>query len=144
MTKLVFKQVVMTFLIIIVACLILAVVFYQYLPNNKIVPAKVSAYATPQNIASEITDGNTSEYKSSEQTYELTDSDLAVFKSKKSYNPGKSDPFDEYNGTSEEQEESSDSLSETKVESTNSKGANVDKNTTDNYYTAAGIGHGTK
>lgn len=144
MAKSVFKQVVIIFLIIIIACLILAVVFYQYLPNNKVVPAKVSAYATPQNIATEITEGNTAEYKSSEQTYEITDSDLAVYKSKKSYNPGKSDPFDDYNGVDEATSEGESSSSQTNVESTNSKSANVDKNTTDNYYTAAGVGKSTK
>lgn len=144
MAKSVFKQVVIILLTIVVAVLILAVVFYQYLPNNKVVPARVSAYATPENISSEISDGVAEEYQSSQQTYEITDSDLAVYKSKKSYNPGKSDPFDEYNGTDESTAEATNGTSETGVSGTNSKGANVDQNTTDNYYTAAGIGHGTK
>ena len=149
MAKTILKQVVIILLMCGVLVLALAIVFYQYLPSNKVVPAKVTAYSTPSNRVAEITDGVTEkEFQSQNQTYELTDSDLQLFKSKKSYNPGKSDPFEEYNEISEMANSvnstNANSTLETGVTETNSKGANVDENTTDYYYTSAGITKSTK
>lgn len=151
MAKNVLKQVVITLLIVIAIILILAIIFYQYLPTNKIIPAKVSEYETPESVKAEISENKTEqEFSSENEVIEVTDSDLAIYKSTQSYNPGKSDPFakvesENANTTSA----SSSSTSSTTTVTQNGEGAKsssqvVDKNTTDNYYKSSGIEPGTK
>ena len=71
--------------------------------------------------------------------FTITDADLSLYKSEKSYNPGKVDPFAEAADTSTEGEGTTPSApnGETQTQV-------VDPNTSNNYYTAAGIGSGTK
>ena len=40
------KQIFIALLMIIAIALVLALIFYQYIPTNKMVPAKVQAYST--------------------------------------------------------------------------------------------------
>lgn len=136
MAKTIFKEIIITLLICIVVILLLAVLFYQYIPTNKIIPSKVTAYKTPENVASEISENDTtSGIVPTNQTFEVTDSDLSLYKKSKSYNPGKVDPFADV----AEAAQTSNSTTETQIENTN-----VDKNTTDNYYQSANIIKGTK
>lgn len=140
MEKGVFRQVLITLLILIALILVLAIIFYQFLPTNKIVPTKVTAYKTPESVAQEINDNTTEqEFSSVNEILEITDSDLSKYKSTKSYNPGKSDPF------SEVEDETSASVD---INSSNSKSTTSttteDKNTTDNYYKASGLDKGSK
>ena len=158
MTKQITKQILIILLACIAIVLILALVFYQYIPSNKIVPAKVQAYSTPESIKSEVEDSLNNEYLMAEnELYEITDSDLEQYKSNKSYNPGKSDPFSAYSEESESSEGSTSTTAQNKnasssaQEKDNSEGNNnkdksskVDANTTDNYYTASNVNKGTK
>lgn len=135
-----FKQAMISALITIILCLALAIAFYQYLPSNKVVPTKVKAYATPQNIISEVTEDTTEqEFKSQEFKYDITDHDLEVYQRAKTYNPGKSDPFSEYT-------EEPSSANSTEGGTTNPSGNNGggNSNTTNNYYSQAGISNGGK
>lgn len=136
MGKTIFKEIVITLLICIVIILLLAVLFYQYIPANKIIPSKVTAYQTPANVASEIGEQNTTtEISATNQTYEITDSDLSVYKQSKSYNPGKVDPFADYSAQNSNTTENT-----TGIENT----VTTDKNVTDNYYQSSNIIKGTK
>ena len=151
------KQVIIVFLTVLTVALVFAIIFYKYIPTNKLIPTKVPAYSTPESVEAEIKESNTeTEFASENQVYEITDSDLSQYQSKRSYNPGKSDPFKEYteatddgnNGTSNAQNGSSSS-SDGKTTSndgkTNNGGTSTEnKNVTDNYYKASGIGTGSK
>lgn len=136
------KQFVITLLTIVAIGLVLAIIFYNFIPSNKVIPAKVTAYATPENVASEIkNDVTEQEFKTKNEVYEVTDSDLELYQSKQSYNPGKSNPFEEY----KEEVQNTITSTETGASTSNaSSGQVVDKNTTDNYYTAANISNGGK
>ena len=143
MAKNVIKQVIIALLLCVVVAFILAFILYQYIPSNALVPAKVEAYSTPENIASEIADSTQEQtYETTNTLLEVTDSDLSTYKSTGSYNPGKSNPFSD----SVEDDSSASTDSETSGESTNSSDTSNQKKTdsTDNYYQNAGIGKGTK
>lgn len=158
MTKQVTKQILIILLACIAIVLILALIFYQYIPSNKIVPAKVQAYSTPESIKSEIEDSlNEQSMMAQSELYEITDSDLENYKSNKSYNPGKSDPFASYSEESESVDGASSTTAKDKnasssaqekgnseSKSNDEKSSKVDANTTDNYYTASNINKGTK
>lgn len=135
-----FKQAMISALITIILCLALAIAFYQFLPSNKVVPTKVKAYATPQNIITEVTeDATEQQFQSQEFKYNITDHDLEVYQRAKTYNPGKSDPFSEY---TEEPSSANSTEGGTTTPSGNSNGSNT--NSTDNYYQNAGISNGGK
>lgn len=140
MEKGVLRQVLITLLVLIALILVLAIIFYQFLPTNKIVPVKVTEYKTPESVSQEIND-NTSEqeFRSVNELLEITDSDLSKYKSTKSYNPGKSDPFSEV----EEDPTGAVDISSTGSKSSTST-STEDKNTTDNYYKASGLDKGSK
>ena len=151
------KQVMIVFLTVVTVALVFAIILYKYIPTNKVIPTKVPAYSTPESVEAEIKESNTeAEFASENQVYEITDSDLSQYQSKRSYNPGKSDPFKEYsettndgnNGTSNAQDGSSDT-NNGKTTSNDGKTSNGEtgtenKNVTDNYYKASGIGTGSK
>ena len=135
-----FKQAMISALITIILCLALAIAFYQFLPSNKVVPTKVKAYATPQNIITEVTeDATEQQFQSQEFKYNITDHDLEVYQRAKTYNPGKSDPFSEY---TEEPSSANSTEGGTTTPSGNSNGSNT--NSTDNDYQNAGLSNGGK
>lgn len=129
------KQVLLTFVTLIAVGLVLVVVLYKYIPTNKIVPTKVKAYKTSQEVATEIAETQQSDaLTKQEKTYEITDSDLNLYRSTQSYNPGKPDPFDDYVEPVEENTTTAGTGTTT----------TTDVNTTDNYYKAANIQTGAK
>lgn len=91
MVKSVFKEVSIMILICLAIALVLGVIFYDYIPNNKVLPSKI-AYETPKNVKQEI-EVEITEYEKENVVYEITDSDLNLYRSTKSYVPGKADPF---------------------------------------------------
>lgn len=155
MSKTITKQIFIILLTCIAIMLVAALIFYQYIPSNKIVPAKVQAYQTPDSIQAEIEDSTNQELMQQNELYEITDSNLEQYKSNKSYNPGKSDPFSEYseesNPASTKSKSSGSSSQEGDDTNKNNEsgksdkgGSKTDQNTTDNYYTASNISKGTK
>lgn len=146
MGKSIAKEIIITVLICAVLILLLAIVLYQYIPSNKVVPSKVSAYKTPENVEAEIEiNNNTTEYTTTNQTFDVTDSDLSVYKQSKSYNPGKSDPFAAENTVEQNSTTNTIGTTTTNTNTTsNGSASTTDKNTTDNYYTSANVNKGTK
>ena len=137
MAKNITKQVLISILTIIAVSLVLALVLYKFTPSNKIVPAKVQAYSTPENVASEISDNTTEQkYETTNTVYEVTDSDLSLYKSSKSYNPGKSDPF-----AAASAEDTNETEGGT---TTDGRSETSNTNTKNKYYEDAGINKGTK
>ena len=78
-------------LLCVAIALILGILFYDYIPTNKIIPSK-EAYYTPNEVKAEI-DEQITEIEKTEISYEVTDADLNVYKQTSSYRPGKPDPF---------------------------------------------------
>ena len=91
MLKSVLKEIFIILLLSIAIILILGILFYDYIPINKVVPEK-EAYVTPENVQNEIDESITATEKI-EVTYEVTDSDLNIYKQSGSYTEGKANPF---------------------------------------------------
>lgn len=140
MVKSIIKEIFIMLLLCIAITLILGILFYDYIPTNQVIPTK-EAYATPNDVKNEI-DEEITEIEKTEISYEITDTDLNIYKQSSSYKPGKKDPF---------------SLTETTVNNTtvntNDKNSNddgknegqknddtqVDKNSTGTFFNETGI-----
>ena len=91
MVKSIIKEIIIMLLLCVAILLILGVLFYDYIPSNKVVPSKI-AYSTPENIQEEINE-EVIEANKTKITYEVTDADLNIYKQSNSYVPGKRDSF---------------------------------------------------
>ena len=134
-----FKKILKESLIVILLCLaivlILGVVFYDYMPNNKIVPNKIEQYETPNEIKEEIEEEITEENKI-EQTYQVTEQDLKIYKQSHGYSTGKVDPFlkDDNNKNSNNGSNKDDNNSENNNSTENSVNPNITKPGSQNPY----------
>lgn len=91
MAKSIIKEIFIMLLLCIAIVLILGILFYDYIPTNRIIPTK-EAYVTPNDVKEEINEQIT-EIEKTEISYEITDADLNIYKQSSSYKPGKKDPF---------------------------------------------------
>lgn len=91
MIKSIIKEIIIMLLLCVAILLILGILFYDYIPTNKVIPTK-EAYSTPENVKAEIEEEIT-EVEKTEISYEITDADLNIYKQSSSYRPGKSNPF---------------------------------------------------
>ena len=82
--------------IIIVLLLILGILLYEYVPNNKIIPQQVS-YTTPENVKEELSTSENVDDSQIIMTYEVTATDLTNYKKTKDYVSGKKNPFESIN-----------------------------------------------
>ena len=139
MAKTIIKELFIILLVTVAIGLVLAVIFYQYMPSNRIIPSKVTAYKASEEVAKEIEEESKSELLEYNEIYEITDADLSRYKKIDSYRPGKVDPFQEVSS-----QPGSSNSNETGNSSTATPEPTVDKNTTDNFYTAANVNSGTK
>lgn len=139
MIKSVIKETFIMLLLCIAIVLILGILFYDYIPTNRVIPTK-EAYVTPNDIKEEISEQIT-EIEKTEISYEITDADLNIYKSSSSYKPGKKDPFS-LADTSESTNNNSDNNSndkenqEQKNDTTSNK---VDSNSTGTFFNDTGI-----
>ena len=89
------KELMITVLLCIALVLILAVIFYDYIPINKAIPEPVD-YTMPESL-SEVKEELKNAVQDEEDkiivTYEIDDSDLSGYKKQGSYKEGKVDPF---------------------------------------------------
>jgi len=92
MIKNVFKEILITILLLTIMILLLGIIFYDDLTVKKIIP-EIAKYETPQNIKDELNSTSTLGFQNEILTYELTDSDLKLYKKVNIYNPGKTNPF---------------------------------------------------
>ncbi len=96
--KAIIKEIFIILLLCIAVCLIFGIVFYEYIPNNKVIPSTVEAYVTSNTIKEEISQEIVN-YPKQNYTYEITDSDLSLYKELESYEQGKANPFSEYSNS---------------------------------------------
>lgn len=131
--KSVIKEIFIILLLTIAICLILGVLFYEYIPNTKIVPSTVEAYETSNTIKEEISQEIVN-YPKQNMTYEITDSDLTLYKKSDSYDSGKANPFAKY--TVEPTNDTNVTTTNTQV-GTNSTVENPDS--TDQFFNNTGL-----
>lgn len=91
MIKTIIKETFIMILLCVAIILILGILFYDYIPSNKVVPVK-EAYETPNDVKEEVNEQIT-EIEKTEISYEVTEKDLKLYKQTSSYKPGKPDPF---------------------------------------------------
>lgn len=135
MAKTILKEIMIILLICIAIILIMAVIFYNYIPTNKIIPTKVTAYQTPENIQVEISENTIGSYTTQEKEYKIDNTDLSKYQVSQSYNPGKPDPFSEY---------SEENITGNNTTENSGNSNYVDQNTSDNYYESENVNKGTK
>ena len=90
--KSIIKEIFIILLLIITICLIFGVIFYEYIPTNKVVPSTVEAYKTSNTIKDEIIQEIVESPKQN-ITFEITDSELNIRKQDHTYTSGKANPF---------------------------------------------------
>jgi len=90
--KSILKETFIILLLCIAICLIFGVIFYDYIPTNKVIPSTVEAYKTSNTVKDEISQ-EIVDYPKQNITLEITDSDLTIKKQDKSYDSGKANPF---------------------------------------------------
>ena len=135
MIKTFFKEMIIVLLLCIAILVILSIIFYDYNPITKVVPNKI-AYSTPEDVRKELEEESVENTVSIEnKVYQIEGSDLNIYKSSKSYNPGKKDPF-----TSTTSEGGSTVVPTNTTSNNNSNGGttqnnntNSNNNTIDNY-----------
>ena len=125
MLKTVLKEVFVILLLSIALLLILAIVFYDYIPVGVTIPTK-EAYETPAEVMNEIND-TTAESIKTEKTYEVTDSDLNIYKQKANYTEGKLDPFALDDNSSDTAADNS-----INIQDTNKNQSNINNNNNNN------------
>jgi hypothetical protein len=99
MTKSIIKEIAIVLLLLAVMILIFGIIFYDYIPTNKTVPAKVQAYQPSNEIQNELKDSLNTETQNIVKTYTIDSSDLSLYESTDNYDKGKRDPFYSYNTT---------------------------------------------
>lgn len=90
--KSIIKEILIILLLCCAICLILGVIFYDYIPTNKVVPSTVEAYKTSNNIKEEFSQ-EIVDYPKENIVLEITDSDLKLHQQENNYNSGKINPF---------------------------------------------------
>lgn len=97
MIKSVFKEIIIVLLLLIIIILLLGILFYDYMPNSKTIPAKVQEYALEETVKQEL-DKELRDIESEKivKTYQLDSVDIENYERANVYNKGKVNPFAEY------------------------------------------------
>lgn len=93
MVKNTIKEIIILLLMVLAIILILGVLLYDYAPNNKIIPEKVS-YTTPESVTNELKSSNEIDTSEVVLSYQIDATDLTNYKKTKDYVAGKSNPFE--------------------------------------------------
>lgn len=92
MLKNMFKEIIFVLLLTVAIIIVLAILLYEYVPVNKILPEKI-AYVTPEDVQIEIEEIEEELAEPLEITYHVDATDLNNYKTIKEYVPGKKNPF---------------------------------------------------
>lgn len=96
MAKTVIKEIFIFLLLLLVIALVLGIMFYDYIPNNKTVPTALKPYELTTEEQEELDETMTSSSENIVKTYYIDSSDLSAYASTKNYNKGKVNPFEDY------------------------------------------------
>ena len=100
MVKTILKEAGIVVLLLVAIVLILGIIFYDYNPSNKTVPAKVEAYAFPEDVKEELTETIQNLEQNIVRTYYIDSQDLSLYEATNDYDKGKANPFAEVSSTS--------------------------------------------
>lgn len=101
MVKTIAKEIGIVILLIIAVILVIGILFYEYIPNNKTIPAKIEQYTLPQEVKTEL-QGSVYQEQNIVKTYYIDSSDLSIYEASNDYDKGKSNPFADYTSNIEE------------------------------------------
>lgn len=132
MTKKIIKELIILLLISLAILLILGIVLYDYLPNNKVIP-EVEEYQKSAEMQEALTSAKAEESTKVVLTYEITNSDLNMYEKTKEYVAGKSNPFEEY--TEETNESTNGNTTTSESSSTTSSNSSSSANTRNRWNT---------
>lgn len=93
MAKIIIKETGIVLLLLIAIALVLGIIFYDYIPNNKTLPTKVQAYAFPEDVREELNESIDNLEQNIVRTYYIDSDDLSLYESTNDYNKGKANPF---------------------------------------------------
>lgn len=132
----VIKEIILFLLVCLLTMLLLAVLFYNYLPARKIIP-EVVTYKASDTVTELLSDNIDSTDNNVLLTfeggeYEVTKSDLKNYESIKEYVPGKSNPFAKVETSDNSGNSSNSGNTATKGNATNDNSNNTKDNTTSN------------
>ena len=130
MAKKIIKEIIIMLLLILAIILILGVLLYEYVPNNKMIPDKVS-YTTPEEVQEELSKSKGVENDELILTYSVDSTDLDNYERINTYVPGKVNPFSPYNETTSSEENTTQTGNSTITgENTNSESLTETNHTT--------------
>lgn len=86
------KEIIISLLVCLLVLIVLSFVFYNFIPNNKVIPEKIE-YQASDEIKKELNSEVDNSSDKIIKTYEITASDLEQYQKNKEYNPGKTNPF---------------------------------------------------
>ena len=147
MVKTVLKEAGIVILLFIAIALILGILFYDYIPDKKTVPAKVEPYALPEDVKAELSATMKNLEQNIVKTLYIDSDDLSLYESKKDYNKGKVNPFAESTKTTTNttntakggsSSTSSSTSSSNSGSSTSSNGTGGSSESTGTFYNKAG------
>lgn len=94
----VLREILIYILLIALIVLVFGIIFYDHLPSNKLVPGEVEV-ALPEKLEEELEQTLAEdEQKEVIVTYTVEESDLDRYEDINKYDPGKVNPFSDYNG----------------------------------------------
>ena len=126
MAKTVIKEIFIFLLLLLVIALVLGIMFYDYIPNNKTVPTALKQYELAPEAQEELNETMSRSSENIVKTYYIDSSDLSVYASTKDYNKGKVNPFEDYTT------ESTTNTTSNTNKTTNTKNTNTAGNKTTN------------
>lgn len=132
--KSILKEILIIVLLCCAICLILGVVFYDYIPTNKVVPSTVEAYKTSNTVKEEINQ-EVVDYPKQNISFEITESDLRLYEQEDNFNSGKANPFAVISNTATGTNTSSNGGSSSTT--TNNNTSNPDS--TDHFFNNTGL-----
>ena len=99
MAKTIIKETGIVLLMISTIGLFFTIVFYDYIPNDKVVPIRIQPYSMSDEVKNELK-GNAIEEQNVVRTYYIDSSDLTMYESTNNYDKGKVNPFADYSSSS--------------------------------------------
>lgn len=131
MAKTIIKETLIFLLLLFVIMLVLGIMFYDYVPNNKVVPIALKSYELSETTQEELRETISSESENIVKTYYIDSSDLSVYASTKDYNKGKANPFEDYTTNTTDTSNTTNAtntVNTSKSNTTNNNTSTIDRN----------------
>lgn len=137
MTKTVIREIIIALLICLALLLILSVLFYNYIPANKVIPEAVQ-YAPSKDVQTQLNSSVNDNSNEILKTYEITAQELENYQKTNEYKPGKANPFADISDTPETNEGDSQSVTTNPGNSGNTNNSGTTSNGSSNNSNSSG------